>query len=335
MFKNITLSRDIAIDLGTSTVLASASGKGIVLCEPSVVAIDKGTDRVIKIGKEAQEMMGRTGENVTVLRPLKDGFVNDYNISLMMLQYFIRRASGSTLLPPRVMINIPSETSELAKDAILGAAKEAGARKVFTLPSPIAAALGAGLDIDTHIGNMIVDIGGGITEIAVISMGGMIVSKTAPIGSDDFDEAIVAHLRTRYDMHIGPGQAEKIKQQIGEVYDHQTRRTVTVRGRDLRNTGEVKSVTLCSVEMLEALIEPISRLIDNICAVIEETPAELVGDIIRNGITLTGGGSLLGGIDKLIKKVTEIDTHRADRPESCVVLGLSKKLSQISKYTEE
>ncbi len=332
MFKNFKLSRDIGIDLGTATVQAYVSGLGVVLCEPSVVAIDKGTDRVIKIGKEAQEMMGRTGETVSVLRPLKDGFVNDYEISLAMLQYFIRRACGKTFLPPRVMINLPAETSDIAKTAIYDAAREAGARKVFTIPSPVAAAIGAGLDINTHIGHMIVDIGGGITEIAVISMGGIIVSKTAEVGSDDFDAAIVAHVRNKYDVHIGLGQAEKIKQQIGEVYDHKTRRTVTVKGRDLRQSGEVKAITLCSVEMLEAMIEPMSQLMDSICNVIEQTPAELVGDIIRNGITLTGGGALLGGIDKLIKKVTDIDTHLAERPESCVVLGLGKRLAEINKY---
>ena len=248
MSKKIILSRDIGIDLGTATVQAYAQGLGIVIKEPSVVAIDKATDRVIKVGQEAQEMLGRTPDGITALRPLKDGIINDYEITLKMLQYFIRRACGKTLLPPRIMISVPSGTTEVEERAIYEAAKDAGARRVHLIQTPIAAALGAGLNIKTAIGNMTVDIGGGVTEIAVISLGGIVISKTIKVGGDSFDEAIVKYVHENYNMLIGERTAENVKIKIGEVYEHGEAKLVEVKGRDL-SSGLPKIVTLSSKEM--------------------------------------------------------------------------------------
>ncbi len=330
MFKNLNLSRDIGIDLGTATVLAYAEDKGIVLREPSVVAIDKTTDRVIKVGKEAQEMLGRTPDNIVALRPFKEGNINQYEVTLQMLRYFIRRACGSTLLPPRIMISVPSGISEVEERAVLDAAAEAGARKTFLVESPIAAALGAGLNIKTAIGNMIVDIGGGITEIAVISLGGIVVSKVIKIGGNSFDESIVRYIRDNYEMSIGERTAEGIKIKIGQVYEHEPAKVIEVKGRDIV-TGMPKIINLSSKEMIGATFEPMTQLIDGICDIIEHTPPELVGDILHNGILLVGGGSMLGGLDRLIQKVTGIKTQVAKNPDACVALGIGKKLkAQLS-----
>ena len=334
MFKNIILSRDIGIDLGTATVQVYAQGLGIVIKEPSVVAIDKATDRVIKVGQEAQEMLGRTPDGITALRPLKDGIINDYEITLKMLQYFIRRACGKTLLPPRIMISVPSGTTEVEERAIYEAAKDAGARRVHLIETPVAAALGAGLNIKTAIGNMTVDIGGGVTEIAVISLGGIVISKTIKVGGDSFDESIVKYVRENYNMLIGERTAENVKIRIGEVYEHGEAKLVEVKGRDL-SSGLPKIVTLSSKEMIGAMYEPMTELIDGICDIIEHTPPELVGDILHNGIILLGGGSMLGGLDKLIQRVTGIKTMVAKNPDSCVARGMGTKLGTLNKYSFE
>lgn len=333
MLKDLIFSRDIGIDLGTATVLVYVEGKGIVMREPSVVAIDKTTDKVIKVGKEAQEMIGRTPDSIVAMRPLKDGVINQYDVTERMLQYFIRRACGRSLLQPRIMISVPSGISEVEERAILDAASEAGARKTFLIRSPIAAALGAGLNIKTAIGNMTVDIGGGVTEVAVISLGGIVVSRTVKVGGDSFDEAIVKYVRDNYNVLIGDRTAETVKIKIGEVYEHTEEKRLEVRGRDLL-TGMPKTVSLSSKEMIGATYEPMTALIDGICDVIEHTPPELVGDILHNGIILVGGGSLLQGLDKLITRVTGIKTLRAKNPESCVVLGMSEKLKTTSKYPQ-
>ncbi len=332
MFKNIILSRDIGIDLGTATVQAYVQGKGIVLREPSVVAIDKSTDRVIKVGKEAQEMLGRTPDSISALRPLKDGIINEYDVTLKMLQYFIRRACGKTILPPRIMISVPSGMTEIEERAILDAAREAGARKTYLIESPIAAALGAGLNINTAIGNMTVDIGGGITQIAVISLGGIVVSKTIKTGGDSFDEAIVEYVKDNYNILIGERTAESIKMKIGEVYQHGQAKLLEVKGRDI-SSGMPKTVTLSSKEMIGAMYEPMTSLIDGICDIIEHTPPELVGDILHNGIILVGGGAQLKGLDKLIHRVTGIKTVIAENPESCTALGMGKKMETLNKYS--
>ncbi len=330
MLKDMIFSRDIGIDLGTATVLVYAEGKGIVMREPSVVAIDKTTDKVIKVGREAQEMVGRTPDSIVTIRPLKDGIVNQYEVTERMLQYFIRRACGKSLLQPRIMISVPSGMSEVEERAILEAASEAGARKTFLIRSPIAAAMGAGLNIKTAIGNMTVDIGGGMTEVAVISLGGIVISKTLRIGGDSFDEAIVKYVRDNYNVLIGDRTAENIKIKIGEVYEHTEPKLIEVRGRDLI-TGLPKTVTLSSKEMIGATYEPMTVLIDGICDVIEHTPPELVGDILHNGIVLVGGGSLLSGLDKLITRVTGIKTYRAKNPDTCVCVGMGEKLKTIDK----
>ena len=334
MFKNFKLSRDIGIDLGTATVQVYVQDKGIVIREPSVVAIDKTTDKVIKVGREAQDLVGRAPDGIFTLRPLKDGDINEYEVTYKMLQYFIRRATGNTLLPPRIMLALPATLSEVEERAIHEAAAEAGARKSFIIPSPVAAALGAGLDVRSPIGNMIVDIGGGVCEVAVISLGGIVVSKSIKIGGDSFDEAIVRYVNDAYGLMIGERTAEGIKKKIGEVYEHKEAKIVEVKGRDIV-TGMPKVINLSSKEMIGATFEPMTMLIDCICEIIEKTPPELVGDILHNGIMLVGGGAKLSGLDKLIHRVTGIKTYVADDPEDCVVKGAAAKLESINKYSIE
>ncbi len=333
MFGNLILSRDIGIDLGTATVVVYVQDKGIVISEPSVVAIDKTVDRVIKVGKEAQEMLGRTPDNIVALRPLKDGSINQYEVTLKMLQYFIRRACGKTVLSPRIMISVPTDMSEVEERAILDAAAEAGARRTFLVEEPIAAALGAGLNIDTSIGNMVVNIGGGVTETAVISLGGIVVSKCIKIGGDQFDAAIVQYVKDTYNVLIGDRTAESIKIRIGDVFNQKEIRAVEVKGRDL-SEGMPKVIKLYSNEMLGAMYSPITAIIDSICDVIERTPPELVGDILHNGIVLVGGGSMLTGLDKLIEKVTGIHTYVAKNPGACVAIGTGKKLARMNKVSD-
>ena len=332
MFSKIILSRDIGIDLGTATVQVFVQGKGIVMREPSVVAIDKTTDKVIKVGKEAQDMLGRTPDSISALRPLKDGIINEYDVTLKMLQYFIRRACGKTLLAPRIMISVPSDITEVEERAIIDASREAGARKTYLIETPIAAALGADLNINTAIGNMTVDIGGGVTEIAVISLGGIVVSKSLKVGGDSFDEAIANYVKNNYNVLIGERTAESIKMKIGEVYEHGDARIVDVKGRDI-SSGMPKTVSLSSKEMIGAMYEPMTALIDGICEIIEHTPPELVGDILHNGIILVGGGSRLSGLDRLIHRVTGIKTRVAKDPESCAALGMGKKMETLNKYS--
>ncbi len=334
MLKDIIFSRDIGIDLGTATVLVYVEGNGIAMREPSVVAIDKTTDKVIKVGKEAQEMVGRTPDGIITVRPLKTGIVNQYEVTERMLGYFIRRACGRSLMPPRIMISVPTTISEVEERAILEAASEAGARKTLLIRAPIAAALGAGLNISTAIGNMTVDIGGGVTEVAVISLGGIVISKTLSVGGDAFDEAIVNYVRDNYNVLIGDRTAENIKIKIGNVYEHAEAKLIEVRGRDLL-TGLPKTVTLSSKEMIGATYEPMTELIDGICDVIEHTPPELVGDILHNGILLVGGGSMLAGLDKLIERVTGIKTLRAKDPDTCVCRGMGEKMKSMDKFFNE
>jgi rod shape-determining protein MreB len=302
-----------------------------VLNEPSVVAVDKNTDCIAKIGRDAQVMVGRNPNNIEIVRPLRDGVINRYDVTEKMIQYFIRRACGKSLLQPRIMISVPSSMSEVEERAIYEAAGEAGAGKTYLIRSPIAAALGAGLNIQTAIGNMTVDIGGGVTEVAVISLGGIVVSKTVKVGGDSFDAAIVKYVSDTYNVLIGDRTAENVKIKIGNVYDHAETKQIEVRGRDLQS-GMPKVITLNSKEMIGATYEPITALIDGVCDVIEHTPPELVGDILHNGILLTGGGSMLTGLDKLITRVTGIKTVRAKNPDTCVAIGTGEKLKTISKY---
>jgi len=326
-------SKDLGMDLGTATVLVYAQGKGIVLSEPSVVAVDKNTDCIAKIGKDAQIMLGRNPDNIEVVRPLRDGVINRYDVTEKMIQYFIRRACGNAVIPPRVVICIPTGISEVEERAVMDAGTNAGARKTYLLPEPVAAAIGAGLDIFSPTGHMIVDIGGGTTEVAVISLGGIVVSKSIKIAGDKFDEAIMRYVRRKYNIAIGERTAEQIKMKIGAVYEHAEAKTMEVKGRCLIQ-GLPKVIEISSKEMLEAMMEPISAIFDAICSVIEKTPPELVGDILKNGIVMTGGGSLLYGLDRLMADVIEIKTRVAKNPIQCVAMGTGKVLQYLDQLQD-
>ena len=327
------LSRNIGIDLGTATVLVYVQGKGIVLQEPSVVAIDTNTDRILKVGIEAQQMLGRTPGNIVAVRPLRDGVISQYEVTLKMIQYFIRRACGNLFFQPHVMICIPSGITEVEKKAVLDAAREAGAQKTYLIEEPVAAAIGAGLNIYAPIGNMVVDIGGGTTDVAVLSLGGVVVSRSTKIAGDKFDEAIIRYVRRKYNVLIGERTAEAVKKQIGAVYDHPEAVHVEVKGRCIRQ-GLPKVITISSKEMIEALAEPITAILDAICWVIENTPPELLGDILHNGIVMTGGGSLLYGFDQLVTQVTGIKTRVAKDAVSCVAIGTGKSLDNLDLLPE-
>ncbi len=322
-------SRDIGIDLGTATVLVYVEEKGIVLCEPSVVAIDTSAERIIKVGREAQAMMGRTPEHIKTIRPLKNGVVAQYEVTLHMLKHFIKSACGDMFFRPRVMICIPGGISDVERRAVMDAALEAGARSVRLIPEPLAAAIGAGLDISQPQGYLVVDIGGGTTDVAVVSLGGIVASESIKVAGDQFDEAIVRHVKSKYKVHIGERTAEQIKMRIGAVYEHTNAKTMKVRGRSMTE-GLPKEITLSSREMLEAMKDPIAEIIQAICRVVERTPPELIPDIISSGITMTGGGSKLAGLDLLLADVTGIRTTVANEPEKCVVLGTGKSLSRLS-----
>lgn len=327
------LSKDVGIDLGTATVLVFVEGKGVVLNEPSVVAVDKNTDCIVKIGKDAQAMLGRNPHHIEIVRPLRDGVIDRYDVTEKMIAYFIRRACGSAVIPPRVVICIPTGISEVEERAVMDAGTHAGARKTYLVPEPVAAAVGAGLDIHSPMGHMIVDIGGGTTDVAVISLGGIVVSKSIKIAGDKFDEAIMRYVRRRYNIAIGERTAEQIKIQIGAVYEHGEEKRMEVKGRCLIQ-GLPKVVTLSSKEMLEAMMEPISAIFDTICAVIEKTPPELVGDVLKNGIVLTGGGCQLYGLDRLMADVIEIRTRVAKDPVKCVALGTGRILQYLDRMPD-
>ncbi len=331
--KNLNINRNIGIDLGTATVLVYVQGKGIVLQEPSVVAIDTNTDQILKVGKEAQQMLGRTPGNIVAVRPLRDGVISQYEVTLKMLQYFIKRTCGNMFFPPRVMICIPSGITEVEERAVVDAAREAGAHKTYLIEEPTAAAIGAGLNIYSPSGNMVVDIGGGTTDIAVLSLGGVVVSRSLKIAGDKFDEAIMRYVRTKYNVLIGERTAELIKKNIGAVYDHAEVKYVEVKGRCMAQ-GLPKVISISSKEMIEALAEPISGILNGVCEVIEHTPPELLGDILKNGIVMTGGGSLLYGFDQLLTKVTGIKTRVADDAVSCVAIGTGKSLDNLDMLPE-
>ena len=325
--------RDIGIDLGTATVLVYVKGKGIVLKEPSVVAIDKNTDRILKVGREAQQMLGRTPGNIVAIRPLRDGVISQYEITLRMIQHFIRQANGPIVFKPRVMICVPSGITEVEERAVVDAATQAGAKKTYLIEEPVAAAIGAGLDISLPNGNMVIDIGGGTTDIAVISLGGVVVSESIKIAGDKFDEAIIRYVRRKYNVLIGERTAEAIKIAIGSVWNREERKYIDVKGRCLIQ-GLPKMIRVWSDEMIEALEEPITSIVEAVCAVIERTPPELIGDVVANGIVMTGGGSLLYGLDNLIANATGIPPRVADKAISCVALGTGKSLDNISMIPE-
>jgi len=325
MFK---YGQDIGIDLGTATVIAYAKGKGIVLREPSVVAVDNNTGEVLAVGKEARRMLGRTPGNIVATRPLRDGVISNYTVTEKMLKYFINRVCGKFIFAPRIMICIPSQVTEVEKKAVIDAASQAGARKVYLIEEPIAAAIGAGIDISKPCGNMVVDIGGGTTDIAVISLGGSVVSTSIKVAGDKFDEAIVRYIKKKYNTIIGERTAEDLKINIGCVYPKIQDMEMDIRGRDLA-TGLPKTITVRSSEMLEALIEPAMQVVDAVHSVLEKTPPELAADISDRGVYMTGGGCLIDGLDKLLQEQLGLNVMIAQDAVSCVALGTGKALDNL------
>jgi len=320
---------DIGIDLGTATVLVYVKGKGIVLREPSVVAIEQTRKQILAVGEEARRMIGRTPGNIVAVRPLRDGVISDYEVTEAMLKYFLGKVLGKRVFfKPRVVVCVPSGVTEVEKRAVLDATYEAGAKQTFLIEEPIAAAIGAGLDISRPVGCMVIDIGGGTTDIAVISLGGAVVSESIKVAGDKFDEAIIRYIRKKHSVAIGERTAEELKINIGCAYKKPKVEAMEVRGRSLL-TGLPKTITVTSDEMLLALEEPVSAIIEAVHRVLENTPPELAADITSTGIVMTGGGSLLWGLDKLISEKTGIPTRIADDPVSCVALGTGKALESL------
>ena len=322
--------QDIGIDLGTATVIAYVKGKGIVLREPSVVAVNNVTNEVLAVGHEARRMLGRTPGNIVATRPLRDGVISDYTVTEKMLKYFINKIGGKFLFAPRIMICIPSQVTEVEKKAVIDAASNAGARKVYLIEEPIAAAIGAGIDISKPSGNMIVDIGGGTTDIAVISLGGSVVSTSLKVAGDKFDEYIVKYVKKKHNVMIGERTAEELKVSIGCVYPKFQDMEMDVRGRDLF-TGLPKTITIFSSELMEALEEPAMMIVDAVHSVLEKTPPELAADISDKGIYMTGGGCLVDGLDKLLQEKIGINVMIAEGAISCVALSTGKALDNLDK----
>ena len=330
MFK---LSRDLGIDLGTANVLVYAEGQGIVLREPSVVAIDKVSGRVLQVGAAARNMLGRTPGNVVAVRPLRQGVISDYEMTEKMLSQFLKKIIRYSLIKPRVVVCVPSGITEVEERAVIQAAMEAGARRVYLIEEPFAAALGAGLDLSGPTGHMVVDIGGGTTDIAVLSLNDIAVSSSMKIAGDTFDEAIVTYIRRRHGLAIGLTTAEEIKITVGCVTARPEEVSMTVKGRDVK-TGLPRDVLITSSEMLELLSRPARLIVDEILNVLELSSPELVADVSKNGIVLTGGGSLIWGMDRIIHERTEIPCMVADNAESCVALGCGKSLNWINSMQE-
>ena len=322
------LGSDIGIDLGTASVLVYVKGKGVVLKEPSVVAFD--TNKIKAIGEEARLMLGRTPGNIVAVRPLRQGVISDYTVTEKMLKYFIQKAVGKQRFrKPRISVCVPSQVTEVEKKAVEDATYQAGARDVAIIEEPIAAAIGAGIDISRPCGNMIVDIGGGTTDIAVISLGGTVVSTSIKIAGDDFDEAIVRYMRKKHNLLIGERTAEDIKIKIGSAYRRPEVATLDVRGRNLV-TGLPKTITVTSDETEEALKETTSQIVEAVHSVLEKTPPELAADIADRGIVLTGGGCLLYGLEQLIEEKTGINTMTAEEPMTAVAIGTGKFVEFLS-----
>ena len=323
-------SSDIGIDLGTANTLVYVKGQGVVLCEPSVVAIDRQNHSVLAVGEEAKRMLGRTPGNIVAVRPMKDGVIADFDITEAMLRYFIRKVHRkSRLVSPRVVIAVPSGITEVEKRAVKDSAERAGARSpVYLVEEPIAAAIGVGLPIQEPAGNMIIDIGGGTTEIAVISLSGIVFSKSIRIGGDEFDEAIMSHLKKSYNLMIGERTAEEIKIRIGSAYPLEEETTLDVKGRDIL-AGLPKTISITTEEIREALSETTSAILEAIRITLERTPPELSADLIDRGLILAGGGALLRGLDKLIAEETGLPVHVADDPLTAIALGTGRYLSDF------
>ena len=327
-------SNDIGIDLGTATTLVYVKGKGIVLCEPSVVAVERGTSHVLAVGEEAKRMLGRTPGNIIAIRPMRDGVITDFEVTEAMLRHFIRKVRHRRFqIRPRIVIAIPSGITEVERRAVKESAERAGARDVFLIEEPIAAAIGVGLPIQEPVGNMIIDIGGGTTEIAVISLAGIVFSKSIRIGGDEMDEAIIEYLKKTYNLMVGERTAEDIKIKIGSAYPLEDEMSLEVKGRDLI-AGLPKAVTITSEEIRESLQEPLRAILEVTKMSLERTPPELAADLIDHGIVIAGGGALLNGLDKFISEETGLPVHIAEDPIIAVANGTGKVLNEI-KYLKK
>ena len=323
------LSNNIGIDLGTANTAVYMQGKGIILYEPSIVAIDVKTRKVLAVGKEAKEMVGKTPENIQAIRPLKDGVITDFEVTQIMLSYFIKKALGSTLFKPkpRVVIGVPTGITPVEKRAVIDAAKSAGAREVFLIAEPMAAAIGAGLAVDEPVGNMVVDIGGGTTEIAVISLAGIVVSNSLRIAGDEMNEAIIDYIKRKFHILIGEQTAERIKIELGSAIKEEKERTMDIKGRDM--TGLPKTIKITNHHITEALESTVSSIINALRVTLERTPPELAADIAERGIVLAGGGSLLKNMDRKIQMETGIKAFYCDEPLTAVARGVGKILDNI------
>ena len=326
-------TKDIGIDLGTASVLVYVKDKGIVLQEPSVVSIDKNSGKLLKVGKEAEQMLGRTPGNIIAIRPLREGVISDYDMTERMLREFIRKVAPIRLFKPRVVICVPSGITEVEERAVIDAGIQAGARRVYLIEEPLAAAIGAGIDIQKPNGHMIVDIGGGTADIAVISLSGIVESASIKVAGDAFSEAVVKYIRKKHNVLIGESTAEDLKMGIGCVFPRDEEISMEIKGRCLL-TGLPRTLSITSSEMIEAFEEPSSRVLEAIHSVLERTPPELVADIATNGIVMTGGGSLVWGFDKLVASHTGIETFVADDAISCVAHGTGKSLAWVAEMQD-
>ena len=335
MFNFMSFGENIGIDLGTATVLVYIKGQGIVIREPSVVAIDKDTNTILAVGEEARRMLGRTPGNIVAIRPLREGVISNYEVTEKMLQYFIEKAMGKrSFVKPTIAVCVPSSVTEVEKRAVEDAPRQAGARRVHIIEEPIAAAIGSGIDISRACGSMVVDIGGGTTDIAVISLGGTVVSYSLMIAGDNFDDAIIRYIRKKHNVLIGERTAEDLKIKIGTAFERTIPVSMDVRGRNLI-TGLPKNFTVTSDEMLEALQESVAAIAEAVHGVLEKTPPELAADIYERGIVLTGGGSLLYGLDKRIQSRTGIHAMVAEDAVSCVAIGTGRYIEFISEGGDE
>lgn len=320
--------RNIAIDMGTSTTLVFEQGKGVVLREPTVVAVDKFTGKILKVGQDAQKMLGRTPANIVAIHPISAGVISDYEMTAQMQRELISRITSFSFFKPCVLACVPSSISGVEERAVIDAAIEAGARKVYLLETAVATALGAGVDISKADGHMVIDIGGGTTEVAIISVGGVVECESIKVAGASFDEAIVRYVRRKHNMLIGLGTAEELKRSIGGVMQRPDVGIEEVKGRSLTN-GLPKTVNISSNELIEAFVEPMNRILDAIHNVLERTPPQLVGDLDKNGIIMSGGGSLIYGIDRLIERSTGMRTNVVDDPISCAAYGAGKMLKRL------
>lgn len=326
-------SRDLGIDLGTSNILIYAAGKGVLLREPAVIALDKNTGKVLQVGAAARNMLGRTPGNVVAIHPIRDGVISDYELTAKMLTEMIKRVIKHAIVKPRMIISVPSGITEVEERAVIQAAMEAGARRVYLIEEPLAAALGAHMDITAAEGKMVVDIGGGTTDIGVLTMNGLAQSSSIKIAGVEFDDAIIKFVRKRHGLVIGQNTAEEIKMTIGSLWQRPEEITMEVKGRDLK-TGLAKQITLTSEETMEALKRPARSICEEVLAVLEQTSPELVADIAKNGIILTGGASQIYGLDKLLQERTEIRCMLADDADSCVAYGCGKSIAWMNHMQE-